>query len=102
MLVVRFRVQCLESKSDEMAERMEEVVRAARTLPGVLHFDIGRDVTDRNALIATEIFADRAAMELEEAIPEVAGVVGLMQDGALAGPPEWTIFDVASSESPAM
>ena len=102
MLVVRFRVQCHASKSDEMAQRMERVVRAARDLPGVLHFDVGRDVTDPNALIATEVFEDRAAMEREEAIPEVAAVVNLMQDGALEGPPEWTVFEVASSESPSM
>jgi quinol monooxygenase YgiN len=81
---------------------MEAVVRAARTLPGVLHFDIGRDVTDSNALIATEVFEDRSAMEREEKFPEVAAVVSLMQEGALAGPPEWTVFDVASSESPSM
>ena len=41
-------------------------------------------------------------MEREEAIPEVAAVVNLMQDGALEGPPEWTVFEVASSESPSM
>ncbi len=41
-------------------------------------------------------------MEREEAIPQVARVVELMQGGALAGAPEWTIFEVASSESPAM
>jgi hypothetical protein len=41
-------------------------------------------------------------MEREEALPAVAKVVELMQSGALARPPEWTVFDVASSESPAM
>jgi hypothetical protein len=44
----------------------------------------------------------RAAMEREEALPAVAKVVELMEAGALAGPPEWTVFDVASSESPRM
>jgi hypothetical protein len=48
------------------------------------------------------VFEDRSAMEREEALPEVAKVVELMQGGALAGPPEWTIFEVASSESPEM
>jgi hypothetical protein len=41
-------------------------------------------------------------MQREEALPEVAKVVELMQGGALAGPPEWTRFEVASSESPSM
>ncbi len=42
-------------------------------MPGVVHFDIGRDVTDENSLISTEVFEDRAAMEREEAMPEVCG-----------------------------
>ncbi len=81
---------------------MKEVVDAARELPGVIHFDIARDLTDADALIATEVFEDRTAMEREETLPEVAKVVELMQAGALAGPPERTVFEVASSESPTM
>jgi hypothetical protein len=48
------------------------------------------------------VFEDRAAMEREEGLPEVAKVVELMQSGALAAAPEWTIFEVASAESAAM
>ncbi len=102
MLVVRFRVQCQPGKTDEMVAAMADIVRASRGLPGVVHFDIGRDVTDENSLISTEVFEDRAAMEREEGMPEVAAAIGLMEAGALTGPPEWTIFDVASSESPSM
>jgi quinol monooxygenase YgiN len=102
MLVVRFKVTSQPERTEELATAMANVVGAARSLPGVVHFDIGRDLTDPNSLIATEVFEDRAAMEREEAIPEVAAIVGLMQGGALAGPPEWTIYDVASSESPSM
>ncbi len=101
MLVVRFKVQCQSDKTAELAA-MTDIVDLARGLPGVIHFDIARDLTDADALIATEVFEDRAAMAREEALPEVAKVVELMQSGALAGPPEWTVFDVASSESPAM
>jgi quinol monooxygenase YgiN len=79
---------------------MSEVVAPSRALPGVIHFDVARDVTDANSLIATEVFEDRAAMERQESQPEVAKVVKLAEAGALTAPPEWTIFDVASSESP--
>lgn len=102
MIVVRFKVQCQSDKTAELAAAMKDVVDSARGLPGVIHFDIARDLTDADALIATEVFEDRAAMAREEALPEVAKVVELMQSGALAGPSEWTVFDVASSESPAM
>ncbi|MDQ6846390.1 MAG: antibiotic biosynthesis monooxygenase [Candidatus Dormibacteraeota bacterium] len=102
MLVVRFKVHCHDAKTDEMIAAMSQVVEAARSLPGVIHFDVGRDVLDPNSLIATEVFEDRSAMEREEQLPAVAKVVELLQGGALAGPPEWTIYDVASSESPQM
>lgn len=102
MIVVRFKVTCLPEKSADMASTMKAVVGAARGLPGVMHFDVARDLSDENAFIATEVFQDREAMEREEAIPEVADVARLMEAGALAGPPEWTIYEVASSESPSM
>jgi len=102
VLVVRFKVRCQPGKTEEMAAALTGVVEAARDLPGVVHFDIARDLTDDDVFIATEVFEDRAAMEREEAIPEVAKVVELLQGGAAAGAPEWTIFDVASSESPAL
>ncbi len=102
MLIVRFKVRCQDAKTDEMIAAMKQVAEAARSLPGVIHFDIGRDVLDPNSLIATEVFEDRSAMENEEKLPAVAKVVELLQGGALAGPPEWTIYDVASSESPQM
>ena len=102
MIVVRFKVRCQSDKTSELAAAMKEVVDAARELPGVIHFDIARDLTDADALIATEVFEDRTAMEREETLPEVAKVVELMQAGALAGPPERTVFEVASSESPTM
>lgn len=102
MIVVRFKVQCQSDKTAELAAAMKDVVDAARELPGVIHFDIARDLTDADALIATEVFENRTAMEREEALPEVAKVVELMQSGGLAAAPEWTVFDVASSESPAM
>ncbi len=102
MIVVRFRVKCQPDRTDEMTAAMKDVVSAARKLPGVIHFDIARDINDTNTLIATEVFQDRAAMEKEETIAEVATVVKLMEAGALAESPEWTVFDVASSESPTM
>jgi quinol monooxygenase YgiN len=102
MIVVRFKVQCQPDRTEDVVTAMQGVVRAARSLPGVIQFDIARDLTDPNALIATEVFQDSEAMQREEALPEVAKVVELMQGGALAGPPEWTRFEVASSESPSM
>jgi quinol monooxygenase YgiN len=101
VIVVRFKIKCRPEKTGEVAAAMRDIVGAARGLPGVIHFDIARDLTDENALIATEVFEDRDAMAREEKLPEVARVIELMGD-ALAGPPEWTRYEVASAESPEM
>ena len=101
MLVVRFKVQCQPGRTDEVAAAMAAVAWAWRELPGVVHFDVARDLTDSDALIATEVFEDREAMERQEAQSEVARVMELLQ-GAASAAPEWTIYEVPSSESPAI
>lgn len=100
MIVVRFKVQCQPERAEEVLAAMRDVVAPSRALPGVIHFDVARDVTDSNALVATEVFGDRVAMDLQETLPEVAKVISLVEAGALSAPPEWTIFEVASAESP--
>ena len=100
MIVVRFKVRCQPARTDEMAAAMTDVIAPSRALPGVLHFDIGRDLTDPDALIATEVFEHQEALESQEALPEVGRVIRLVEEGALQGPPEWTIYEVASAESP--
>jgi hypothetical protein len=39
-------------------------------------------------------------MDRQETQPEVAKLLDLIGAGALASPPEWTIYEVASAESP--
>jgi quinol monooxygenase YgiN len=102
MIVVRFKVRCVPDKTEQMKAAMAAVVGPSRTLAGVVHFDVAQDTTDPNALIATEVFEDRAAMDRQEAQPEVAMVMELVEAGALAGAPEWTIYEVSSAESPEM
>jgi quinol monooxygenase YgiN len=69
-------------------------------VPGVVSFDIARDVSDPNAFVATEVFEDAGARERQEALPEVANVMSLLPN-VLAAPPEATVFHVSASE-PAM
>jgi quinol monooxygenase YgiN len=102
MIVVRFKVRCMPEKTEELMGAMAAVVAPSRALSGVIHFDVARDVTEPESLIATEVFEDRAAMERQEAQPEVASVMEVIEAGALSGAPEWTIYEVASAESPEM
>jgi quinol monooxygenase YgiN len=75
----------------------KEVIAPSRKVDGVVNFDIGRDVAGPNSFFATEVFADRAALERQESLPEVAKTLGILEE-SLAAEPEATIFHVSSSE----
>ena len=99
MIVVRFKVRCHPEKTGDVAAAMRDVVAPSRKIKGVIHFDVARDVTDPNCLIAIEVFEDRAAMERQESQPGVADVMALIDSGALAAEPEWTVYDVTEAET---
>jgi quinol monooxygenase YgiN len=97
MIVVRFKVKCKPEKSEQLRTAFEAVVGPSRAVEGVLHFDIAQDLTDTAAFIATEVFADRAALKRQESLPEVNRVIELLPE-VLAAEPEATIYNVSSSE----
>jgi quinol monooxygenase YgiN len=97
MVVVRFRVQSQPDKTEQVMDALKDVVAPSRGLDGVISFDIGRDVTDPAVFIATEVFADRAALERQEELPQVAKALGVLEE-SLVAEPEATIFEVSSSE----
>jgi quinol monooxygenase YgiN len=99
MLVVRFKVTCQPGKAEHALGLFEPVVAPSRALDGTVSFDIARDITDPNAIIAVEVFEDRDALDRQEALPEVAKVLGALPE-LIAAPPEATIFHVSSTESP--
>ena len=99
MIVVRFRVQARPDTSDDVAKALAAVVAPSRLVEGVVSFDIGRDLTDPTVFIATEVFDDRAALDRQEELAEVANAMSVFEQ-SLATPPEATIFNVSSSEPP--
>ena len=98
MIVLRFRAQCKPERFDEALAAFREVVAPSREVPGVISFDIARDVTDPNTVVAVEVFEDQAAVDRQESLPEVARVMSLLPS-ALAAPPEATVFHVSSADS---
>jgi quinol monooxygenase YgiN len=98
MLVIRFKVKCQPGKVEEAIAVFEPVIAPSRAIDGVLHFDIGRDIADADCIIATEVFADKAARDRQESLSEVAKVMSVLPQ-IIAAPPEATVFNVSSSES---
>lgn len=97
MIVVRFVVRAQPGKAEEVLAALRDVVSPSRTLAGVISFDIGRDLTDPDVFIATEVFEDLAAVQRQESLPEVARALNVFEE-SLASEPEATIFQVSSSE----
>lgn len=97
MIVIRFKVRCQPGRAEEVMAALKDVVPPSRALDGVISFDIGRDVTDPDSFIAIEVFGDRAALDRQESLPEVAVALGVFGK-FLAAEPEATIFQVSSSE----
>ena len=93
MIVVRFKVQCQPDKTASLRDALTAVIAPARATPGVISFDIAQDLSDPNAFIATEMFADQAARERQESLPEVASVMALLPD-SIAAPPQVNEYSV--------
>jgi len=97
MVVVRFRVQCQPDKTEQVRAAFEAVIGPSRAVEGVISFDIAQDLSDPNSFIATEVFEDRAALERQESLSEVATTLAVLEE-SVAAEPEATIFHVSSSE----
>lgn len=97
MLVVRFNVRSQADKVGAVRDVLADVARASRELDGVIHFDVAADVTDPTSFVAIEVFEDRAALDRQEELPEVAAAMTVLET-SLAEPPAATIFHVSSSE----
>jgi quinol monooxygenase YgiN len=97
MFVVRFRVEARPERADDLVAALETVVPPSRAIPGVLSFDIGRDVTDRNVFIATEVYEDTAARDQQTGLPEVARLTSILPD-SLGAAPQAILYHVASFE----
>ena len=97
MIVARFRMTAQPERASEVETALVKVIEPSRSLPGVVHFDVGRDISDSNSFIATEVFDDVDALERQESLPEVHTAMAVLGE-ALAAPPEATVFHVSSSQ----
>src|SRR6478609_3739479 len=75
MIIGRFKVQCQPDRAEEVAAAIAAVEAPSRELPGVVHFDVARSLTDPNSFVVIEVFEDRQALDRQNAQPEVARVL---------------------------
>ena len=94
MVILRFKVRSRPDKSDELMVALAEIITPARATNGVINFDIARDLLDPDSIIATAVYDDGAALELQESLPEVDRVMAMLPV-SLVAPPERTIFDAS-------
>ena len=84
MIVVRFKVRCQPGKAEQVMAAFKAMIPPSRAVAGVVSFDIGRDVVDPDAFIATEVFEDRAALERQESLPETAKTIAILEQSLVA------------------
>ena len=94
MVILRFKIRSKPDKNDELMSALTEIITPARATNGVINFDIARDLLDPDSFIATAIYDDGAALELQESLPEVDRVMAMLPE-SLVAPAERTIFDAS-------
>ena len=84
MIIVRFWFRTQLGRGDEAAAALLPVLEASRALPGVISIDFGRDITDPDSFVATELYEDRAALDRQEALPETIAALATLKGGIIA------------------
>lgn len=95
MIVARFQVECRPERTEEMAAALQAVEGPSRRLPGVVHFDVTRSLTDPHVFVVLEVFEDRTALDRQDSQSEVAAVLSLVDSGALVRDYEWTVWEAS-------
>ena len=97
MIIGRFKIRSRPEHAEVIAATIAAVEAPSRELPGVVHFDIARSLTEPDTFIAVEVFEDRQAFDRQNAQEEVAELLRLINAGALIGDYEWTTWETTPS-----
>jgi quinol monooxygenase YgiN len=98
MIIGRFSVQCHPEWTEKVAAAIAAVEAPSRALPGVVHFDVARSLTEPNTFVVVEVFSDREALARQNAQPEVAALLAFGDAGAFTGGYEWTVWETTPGE----
>ena len=81
-----------------MGAAIAAVEAPSREIPGVVHFDAARSLTDPDTFVVIDVFEDRHALERQNAQGEVAKMLTPIEAGALTGAFEWTVWETSATE----
>jgi quinol monooxygenase YgiN len=99
MVVVRFVVRCQPGKAGHVADLLRAVVAPSRDVDGVVRFNIAQDLIDPDVFVATEVYADRAALDRQMELPEVVTALrALRDDASLLVEREANLYDASAIE----
>jgi quinol monooxygenase YgiN len=93
---MRFKVKVEPERADEVCAALAAVIEPSRALDGVIRLDIARDLSDPASFIATEVYENEAALERQEALPEVEAALALIRGSTVER--EATLYQVTSVE----
>jgi quinol monooxygenase YgiN len=96
MVIMRFKVKVQPERAEDVRAALEAVIAPSRALEGVIHLDIARDLSDPSSFVATEVYEDEAALERQEALPEVEAALTLIRECTVER--EATLYRVSSAE----
>jgi len=65
MIILRQKMRAKPDKSEELMAALAEIITPARATSGVINFDIARDLLDTDSFIATAVYDDGAALEID-------------------------------------
>jgi quinol monooxygenase YgiN len=94
MIILRQKMRSKPEKSDEVMAALAAIIPSARATKGVIKLDIARDLLDPDSFVATGIYEDGAALELQESAPEVHTAMAMFAE-SLAEPPDRTVYDAS-------
>jgi quinol monooxygenase YgiN len=97
MIVFRVAVRVHQAKTSQARALFGELTRASGRVAGVVSFDILQDPDDPARFVSIEVYEDRAAVDRQEKLPELAAVTAAFDD-LLSDHPRGTIFHVSRAE----
>ncbi|MFI3272307.1 MAG: nitroreductase family protein [Pseudomonadota bacterium] len=100
MLTITAHITAVEGKSQELHDKMAELIDACKDQDGLYYYSVHQCHTDPNEFIFYEHFRDRAAFDAHQASPEVRITHKLPQDCiAKAHIQHWTQMAASGSKS---